>query len=87
MIILLIKRLRSLLIFYWKYYQLRNEKSNELFQPCLAGVRLNFEKKDVERIINAEIDGQLVFSNYGAVSRRETGLLNPPDLADSAIQF
>ena len=67
--------------------QLRNEKSNELFQPCLAGVRLNFEKKDVERIINAEIDGQLVFSNYGAVSRRETGLLNPPDLADSAIQF
>jgi hypothetical protein len=48
---------------------------------------LNFEKKDVERIINAEIDGQLVFSNYGAVSLRETGLLNPPDLADSAIQF
>jgi hypothetical protein len=55
-----------------------------------------FKKKDVERIIHAEIDGQLVFSNSGAVSRRETGLLNPPDLAvawlflfchASAIQF
>jgi hypothetical protein len=42
------------------------------FSDCsLSSLR----KKDVERIINAEIDGQLVFSNSGAVSRRETGLL------------